>query len=324
VIAIIGILIALLLPAVQAAREAARRSQCTNNLKQLALAMHNFHDTAKRFPPGMARDVPPFGTGISAGANGNRGSAWMAYILPGIEQKPLYDQIQFYDNSGWGNVHDADVIADVEIPAFRCPSSPLPKMARGFLANNRHSMNPSYYGISGAADTPTNDIIPNYVEKRINNIVGIVSGGGVLFPNSKITFGDITDGSSNCLMISEQANWIYTTDGAQNDWTSATWGWMMGASMDDTPPNYWSDSEFSVTTIRYPINQNSGWPVGGNCAGAGVCGDQACNIPLNSAHPGGVNGALCDGSVRFLSQTMDLATLAELATRDDRIPLANF
>src|ERR1700692_3284510 len=98
VIAIIAILIALLVPAVQKVREAAARTQCLNNLKQIGLACHNHHDVHKRLPPGGANDEPPFGTDVPS--PGHWGSSWMVYLLPYIDQEPLYDRWQFFGQSG--------------------------------------------------------------------------------------------------------------------------------------------------------------------------------------------------------------------------------
>src|SRR5688572_12222721 len=103
VIAIIGILVALLLPAVQAAREAARRISCSNNLKQVALACHNFHDVYDRLPPGGANDQPPFGTQNTINGNAQWGSSWKVYILPYLEQSAIYDRWQFQSQSGYQN-----------------------------------------------------------------------------------------------------------------------------------------------------------------------------------------------------------------------------
>jgi prepilin-type processing-associated H-X9-DG protein len=183
-------------------------------------------------------------------------------------------------------------------------------------------MNPNYHGISGSADTPSNDMIPGYVETRFNEGVGgsggILGGGGVLFANSQIRWKDITDGTSKCLMIGEQSDFITTLDGTRNAWTCANWGWMLGACATGTPPNYACNSAgFTITTIRYAINQKTGWPNGGNCAGTGVCGLNANHVPLNSAHGGGASTAFCDGSVRFLGDATDVAVLGRLATRDD-------
>jgi prepilin-type N-terminal cleavage/methylation domain-containing protein len=322
VIAIIGLLIALLLPAVQAARESARRSACTNQLKQLALSLHTFESGRGRLPPGMAADQSPFGLGVAAGSPGNRGTTWLAYILPGVEMNSLYDRLEFRNNSGFGNATNDDLISGVEIAAFRCPSSTLAKMAPNPLRNGKYAMNPSYYGISGSADTPTNDMIPGFAETRFNEGIGgsggILGGGGVLFANSRIRWKDVTDGTSKTLMLGEQSDFITTLDGTKNAWTCANWGWMLGACHTEPPPGYLCNSAgFAITTVRYAINQKTGWPNGGNCAGTGVCGFNANHVPLNSAHNGGAMAASCDGSIRFLGDETDVAVLGRLATRDD-------
>jgi len=120
VIAIIGILVSMLLPAVQHAREAARRMQCNNNLKQIGLAMHGFHAANGRFPPGGAADQPPFGS--YTGGAAWRGSSWMIYILPMIEQEPLFNKMQLTGASGWpgdtGNTAYS-VLAGVKLSIYR-------------------------------------------------------------------------------------------------------------------------------------------------------------------------------------------------------------
>jgi prepilin-type processing-associated H-X9-DG protein len=152
----------------------------------------------------------------------------------------------------------------------------------------------------------------------------------VLIPNGKLRFADMSDGTSNVVVVSEHGNWITSTDGSQKDWRAGQpWGWTIGANDGGTPPNFVISSPDSrplnITTIRYPINQTKNWGVGdGDCSGTGVCSDVGANVPLNSAHPGGVNALLGDGSVRFLSDTITLDLLGRLATRDDGKPLEQF
>lgn len=321
VIAIIGILIALLLPAVQAAREAARRSQCTNHLKQMGLALHNHHDTYQRFPPGVANDQAPFGD-LTAGARvKNWGTSWLVYILPFVEQKALYDKWEFANNSGYANATTMAAIDGVIISTYACPSSPLPTQwadrQDGVSGVTTRRMAVHYVGIAGARD----GLIAGYTETRVNqaNSAGIVGGGGMMIPNGKLRFADLTDGSSNVIAVSEHGNWIHLTDGSRKDWrASQPWGWTMGTTCNGTPPNYCvgdNDRAFNLTTIRYRINQTTGWT--NNATGTGVGADSGGNTPLNSAHPGGVNVLVGDGSVRFVAETITLDLLARLATRDD-------
>lgn len=331
VIAIIGILVALLLPAIQAAREAARRSQCANNLKQLGLALHNFHDTYQRLPPGGSIDQRPFGEHPGGGAAW--GASWLAHILPNVEQGALVEQLSFRGNSGWAYQDPAGVypnnraISNVTIPSYACPSSPLPTVVSSPPPGNLGPVQlVTYVGISGAI----NGLIPGYTETRTNNgnaaipgccSGGRVSAGGVLFPNGKIGFRDITDGTSNVAAISEHADFLITQNGAKVAWGAGhLHGWLIGCGNAGIPPNYGSGGDartFQQTTIRYPINRKDGWPNAGDCGNLGVCQNLGVNIPLNSAHPGGVHIVLCDASVRFVADSMTVELLAKLATRDD-------
>jgi prepilin-type N-terminal cleavage/methylation domain-containing protein len=318
VIAIIGVLVALLLPAVQAAREAARRMQCSNNVKQLALAMHNHHDAYGRFPPGGAADRPPFGTNTSD----DWGSSWMVYILPYLEQGNVYQQWQFYGASGVFNQNNINLRTKLQVPGYLCPSSPLPKVT----LNQNTTMTSNYVAIAGAAP----GLIPNYTESRSQTTpYGIVSGGGVLYPNSQVTFGSIPDGSSNTMLVSEHSDFMTKTDMSKADWRGAQpWGWSIGVKGSGEPPNFYTGSDnrsFNMTTIRYNVNKKTGWATGnGDCGGSGVCLDYGQNIPINSAHGGGVTIALGDGSVRFINDNVALDVLAALATRDDGKALGSF
>ena len=318
VIAIIAVLIALLVPAVQKVREAAARSQCQNNLKQIGLGLHSYHDTYKRFPAGGITDTAPYGSG------GGWGSAWPVWILPYIEQGPLFNKFTFPGGSGWGSANNYNQASNVRIGVYRCPSSPLSDACPSpFSGSNVQKSN--YVGISGAV----NGLIPGFTESRTStgqNIPGccsggIASGGGVLIPAGSLKFASITDGTSNVLLVSEQNDFLTTNNGSRVEWSGGLHGWMIGWYSNATPPSVGGGGDartFQMTTIRYPINQKKGWTdAPGDCGNTGVCDNWGTNIPLNSAHTGGVNALFGDGSVRFLTDSLPLADLARLATRDD-------
>jgi prepilin-type processing-associated H-X9-DG protein len=188
-------------------------------------------------------------------------------------------------------------------------------------------MQPNFVGISGAA----NGTIPGYTETRIDPSAagtgccswgGPASAGGVFFRGSMVKFTDITDGSSNTAMISEMGTYMVDTNGGKNQWTAGgLYGWSMGMEY-NTPPNpaaTASDNrQFNCTTIRYTINQTTGWPVGGNCQ-IGVCQDMGNNIPLNSTHngSGGVNICMADGSVHWAANSTPISLIAQISVRDD-------
>lgn len=329
VIAIIGVLVALLLPAVQAAREAANRMSCSNNLKQLGIALHNHHDTHKRLPPGGLNDVAPVGTG-----GGSWGSSWMVFILPFVEQGPLYDKFTFTGNSGWGGAsatNNYNAASNAGISFYFCPSSPLNNTATSpFTGSN--ITGPTYVGISGAVP----GLIPGYNETRVYNPTGsagccsggIAGGGGTLVPgNAKLKFASLTDGLSNTLVVSENGDFITTQDGSKRDWRSGGLHSFLIGWHNSTPPNgATTDARtFNMTTVRWPINDkkgrsqgSAGWPnAPGNCGAVGVCDNASTNLPLNSAHPGGVMGLMGDGSVKFISETTAMSIVAAAATRDD-------
>jgi len=269
VIAIIAVLIGMLLPAVQKVREAAARAQCQANLKQIGIALHNHQNNKSQLPPGCTTDAAPFGSG------GGWGSSWMVFLLPYIEQDNVYNQWQFTGgNSGYVNANNRNLTTQANTSAlmlnlYRCPSSPLAKEAQN---GGLHVMMANYVGISGAANQALTGT--GYTESRIDNSAGAVtccsgggpaSAGGVLFRGSQVKITDITDGSSNTMIVSEQSDWLIATDGSKRELrASGLYGWSMGANT-NAPPNAPTatgndNRQFNCTTIRYAINQKTGWP----------------------------------------------------------------
>jgi prepilin-type N-terminal cleavage/methylation domain-containing protein/prepilin-type processing-associated H-X9-DG protein len=294
VIAIIGILVALLLPAVQAAREAARRSQCANNMKQLALGLHNYHDSYKVFPFGDDRN----------------GISFLARMLPYVEQQPLYDRIDFrFDYDDPPNAF----ALNAKVENFLCPSDSdkLPVNLGG--RNN-------YYGNSGFNILfqlpPTNPSNPNF---------GMPECNGVIVPGKVIGFHDVKDGTSNTAFISEKIK----GDGSNGISTPESDTYRPGTSPATPDEAYRDCLAVNVTdlsrqgvsnvgapwiysyhsTTRYyhvlpPNTRSCMYPPGRIATTAG------------SWHPGGVMVALCDGSVRFAPETIELATWRALGSRD--------
>lgn len=309
VVAIIGTLVGLLLPAVQAARESARQSSCMNNLKQLGVALQGHHDARGRLPPAAAFDKPPFGTS----ATGNWGSSWLVYLLPHLEEQQMYNSWKF---NGSMYAITPTAATSAPMPVLRCPSSSLPQ----WRADQKIARS-SYVPICGAV----NGLItsPAYTESRT---AGGLNGsrysyGGMMFPSSKLAIKDCIDGTSKMLVVGEQSDFITDTSGVQQSWqASGAFGWALGASSGG-----WTADAYNVNTIRFRINQKTGWDgatfgVGG---GSGTSGWPA-NIPLNAAHPGGAMGLLLDGAVRLLGDATSMQTLGQLATRDDGVTLSDW
>ena len=312
VIAIIAILIGLLLPAVQKVREAASRMKCQNNLKQIGIALHAHHDAQSKLPLGNR-------AGPSYGYN------WRLFILPYLEQNSLYLKFDQTQSSWSAAMAPAD---GAVIPSYRCPSTPLPQYSVPLApAGTTHStvQRVTYVGISGA--TPDAFTGSSYVESRQtpgSGSTGCCTGGwttagGPLVPNNAIKLTDITDGTSNTMAVSEQSDFLTQVDGTKVDWQTGWHGWLIATSQTGVPGPSFASSDnrtFGLVTVRYQINQKNGWPNGGDCT-RGVCSNFGINIPLTSTHAGGVNAVFCDGSVRFLTDSTPLLTLAAISTRDD-------
>jgi len=304
VIAIIGILIALLLPAVQAAREAARRAQCTNNVKQLVLAMHNYHDTYKVLPSCYGGNAQYDYT--------NTGHSWMQAILPYVEQQPLYDKIIFGLQVGTGNPGDADYNVNTEvsrtvIAAFLCPSDSNQQGLMGSRANVNDTRAITNYKACAGSNWAWGDAVCRHTWPRGgywgNDGSGLDRGNGIIFRNNNnyreawIKFAEIEDGASNTFAVGE----------AIPRWCNHTWWyWFNGSTATcGIPLNY--KSNIIMTDPAQTLETR--WTDWGN------------NYSFMSRHPGGANFGICDGSVTFVSETIELATYRHLGNRGDGEPV---
>ena len=310
VITIIGILTGMLLPAVQSARESARRTQCSNNQKQIGLALHNFHATNKYFPPGASNNKPPFGNANAC----QWGASWMIYIMPQLELNAVANKWTFAHSFNAANVHAVigDTAGSPQFNVFRCPSSSL---GTQISLNDPHSMVVDYVGIAGTVD----NFGGNGSSGQSTTPYGPVGKNGILGYNTRNTFASIRDGSSNTLMVSECGQWLSHDTGTKVDWRpSINNGFAIGCygNCDNTQtlPNSWRSRVFNTTTVRYSINRLEGWA---SSCGDGNCPNYGNNAVLRSAHPGGVNGLLADGSVHFLADSLDVTVLGRLAARND-------
>ncbi|QDU75872.1 putative major pilin subunit [Bremerella volcania] len=292
VIAIIGILIALLLPAVQQAREAARRIHCTNNLKQLGLSLHNYHDSLNTFPPGWiylnsGRDVNTFGSGSFG---------WGTLVLPYIEQSALFEQLQTGSQS-YSAV--AAELSSTKLDAFRCPSDnpPNPVVAGTFRlgASNYNGVMGRYdVALAGTSHSPPVAATPYPFYSRSDADNAKFRPDGVFGPNSKIKFRDINDGTSNTLAIGEKSQ---LHGNAKAVWMGPRYDKCAGCS---------TGAVFgTVGVVDFAINEDGG-----------TNGWQEERV-FTSRHPGGANFVLCDGSVRFLAETIEMATYSDLGQRSD-------
>jgi prepilin-type N-terminal cleavage/methylation domain-containing protein len=300
VIGIFGVLLALMLPAVQAAREAARRATCQSHLKQIGIALSN-HEQARRKLPIGARNQMLFGI------------SWWVDLLPFVEGKAIYDR---FDMTGANNGsvslgQNGPLVDGLELEIMTCPSSTLDSL---WPVTGRKVQMPAYVGIAGASG---HDGFP---ETRVSNCcasdgnAGQISAGGLLFPNRATCFRRVTDGLSKTLLVGEASHPVRTPAGVVTRIDGGyPQGWLTGTTATGTPPTYNSGiapPSWNITTIRYTPNTRT-YPL------AGVFHNRGANNPLLSAHPGGAHGLLADGSVLLLEDHIDRDVLKRMATRDD-------
>jgi prepilin-type N-terminal cleavage/methylation domain-containing protein/prepilin-type processing-associated H-X9-DG protein len=291
VIAIIGVLVGLLLPAVQKVRAQASLAQCSNNLRQIGLALHNYHDTCGSFPPGyVSTSVPVFdydGLGVPTVDKGP-GWGWAAYLLDRLEQDNLKRSIDF-TSSICGQAAAAKVVPTYLCPADDAPSTFEVEGYRGFvIAVVAHA---NYVGVHGSTE-PT-DATDN--------------GDGIFFNNSKIRIADITDGTSNTIAVSERASNL-----ALASWTGSVPNGLV-ANLSGVPGSEAGGSPLFCVghTGTVPEGQNPN-------NNLGYVDD------FTSRHTGGLNCLFADGSVHFISNNIDIPTWVALATRAGGEVVAGF
>jgi prepilin-type N-terminal cleavage/methylation domain-containing protein/prepilin-type processing-associated H-X9-DG protein len=310
VITIIGILIALLLPAVQAAREAARRSQCTNNLKQLGLANHNYHDSNKMFPAmknGTTAETPP----CCSSNNYGRLAGFIA-LLPYFEQNAMYQKITAGDPTypcpSWGPCGWCGwSVWDVAPSALVCPSDPT-RLDLGTAVNN--------YAFC--------------VGDQVSDVCWASINRGMFAQTRGLPFADVHDGTSNTIMMSERLKGSFgANDGNGIPATANTYEKQLATQMGITGlienpglcnNNVTGKYVNAGALVKYHFGslwhdgevENVGFntvlpPNGPTCERDGSYWADSDNvvIPPSSRHPGGVNGLMVDGSVRFFSETID-------------------
>jgi prepilin-type N-terminal cleavage/methylation domain-containing protein/prepilin-type processing-associated H-X9-DG protein len=286
VIAIIAILVALLLPAVQQAREAARRSTCKNQLKQIGIGLHNYHDVHNTLPPG--------------GMTGGNELPWLVMILPSIDYTPLYESVNFDRHAiGAGTAgypaYDT-VLGNQKIPVYLCPSS-----NKLFENASTTQYTSHYYGNMGPTTGINTGGTTQYTCQSTSTTVlecnaGTAHGGfgtrGVLGRNSRINFRDITDGTSNTIMVGEISN-HKTLTGADmvgyRRWHRGFQGTASGGTKNVT---------FGINTTTYNGSNNFN------------------EISFGSNHVGGCHMLFADGAVTFASENVDLTVYKDTATLD--------
>ncbi|MFN3192551.1 MAG: DUF1559 domain-containing protein [Aureliella sp.] len=333
VIAIIGILVGLLLPAVQAARESARRMQCSNNLKQLGLAIHNYESAHRVFPSGYCSFATSTGAAPAWAEldpltwDGSPGWGWGALILPFIEQGNLANQITF-ERSISDPLNQA--LARAPLSTFLCPSSsgpnglvtlldengtPLQRSGQTVQLGRSHYVashgQESCWGECGSAAT---GIVFTDIYTGATRTVAVRGNAanvadGPFYRNSRVTFGNVSDGTSNTIFLGEHSSRL----------SDKTWaGVVPGAFVHPrirTPENG-PDAAATLTLVH-------AGPSGGELDITGFPIIHPINFPtmhvgqMFAEHTGGGNVAFGDGSVRFISQSVDLFIWAELSSMDE-------
>jgi type II secretory pathway pseudopilin PulG len=316
VIAIIGVLIALLLPAIQAAREAARRMQCANKMKQIGIAVHNYHDTHNSFP--AAAILLKWGASAEPGVTGNNSTrqrtSWSVSILPFAEQSALYAQFDLgkvfsslMNNSEISDTSNKNETYQKEVlPMYVCPTDPA-----------HRGIDPSlnYFAVMGGG-----------LESAASTISTGTTPGRLTFDNGIFTFDNqnkspffsmnaIEDGTTNTFMIGESRWWLYEYTTLYNTWFSWASSYRAGPhhpitaaaavdSINKPSVDYWSYNIWRTAT-------------GADAHGVNLAAHTRC---FGSYHPGGCQMELADTSVRFFSDSTDLNIYRSMGNRYDGKP----
>ena len=315
VIAIIATLIGLLLPAVQSAREAARRTACKNNLKQLGMAVHTHESAKKSFPVGF----------------GIYNEFWSARILPFMEEQPLYDTLLWVDppTGIWNKPSHPDRTAcEMVVKGFRCPSMDQPEHVKSQDDTMAYPIllrvPVSYRGVAGAkvSSDDVSSMSPGYTTaegycslKDVDLCDGVMIGARRLDrPAFGVRFGEVRDGTSKTMVIAES----YTRHQYSRDGNGMDFWAMFGPQLATWKPGSKAGSEFSealgsavipINTIKNDERQRAQSP-----SYAGSSG-QLLEMAFGSYHPVGAGFAFADGSVRWLSDDLDMTVYRALATR---------
>ncbi|HWL07457.1 MAG TPA: DUF1559 domain-containing protein [Planctomicrobium sp.] len=315
VIAIIAILVALLLPAVQQARESARRTQCKSNLKQLGLALQNYHDVHSAFPIGEGLGVS---VTSSSCADSRVRAPWTVLSLPYLEQTALYQSFDFSAHfrggfhEGPGPTTKNYIGSNQRVPVYHCPSYSAPD---GFHTN--------YFGVMGGGQAFWS-----------SSLVGrALWNNGTLYLNSSTKMRDLSDGSSNTVVIGETKYQIGPRARSNSDermgWASS----IRACGSSSTSAVLAAATDVAINAFKGDGNSaDTVWTE--NSAGTlpnGIGTVNGTNATYNlqarafsSAHTGGAHFALGDGSVRFISENVNLVTLRNLAIRNDGEVLGEF
>ena len=306
VIAIIGILVGLLLPAVQAAREAARRMQCSNNVKQASLACHNYESAFRSFPAGGIVTYTPAARAALTAANfcttgSDRTQApWTVLILPFLEESNLYQRFDFTktftgSSNIAGQVPNSDLFK-LNMSKYQCPSDP----------NSTSSVNNSnYLGVqgggppSGAGSAPCSTQLGQRVFFQ----------NGIIYTNSKTRMADILDGTSHVFLVGESR--YMPTPNMRTDGFHAGWASSLKADNAFAVPATFAGAVLQINAQR--------------ACGVGIadCFNFVSRL-FGSQHTGGCTFGMSDGSVHFVSQTIDINLYRQLAIRDDGLPVGGF
>ena len=316
VITIIGILIALLLPAVQVAREAARRAQCTSNLKQLSLGCLHHEQANGFFPPGGWG--PDWVGDANCGSNKNQPGGWVYNILPYVEQQPLHDL--GVGLTGTALYHQHALRTESPLSAFNCPTRRSALLLPGqptMVAINCENPITSHASSDYAANVGDTNWVVNWTEPLATDPATIAKFAwpdtgpqghnitGISYARSQVTMAMITDGASNTYLLGEKnvcPDYYLTGMDPGDDWTMFT-----GQQDDIVRSVGYPDPNTPGAYIYYPPIQDT----------PGLLSYDS----FGSAHTNGLNMSLCDGSVRFISYTIDPEVHRRLGNRQDELPV---